>query len=153
MLYRKFPCDISIYICIITQIGSSPLFFSFYLSPFLMVISTGLKILNSFLYRKYINHIHLPYPPFLVSAFPLVQSVFLFFWWYWVWLMVSQLLGSCSTTWATAPFLASHSCSLLFKCLFIVHWNFCLGIIHALYFSQQNPSLLYSLASPPFCSI
>jgi hypothetical protein len=31
-----------------------------YISPFLRAVSTGLKILYSFLYRKYINHIHLP---------------------------------------------------------------------------------------------
>jgi hypothetical protein len=36
------------------------LYFSpFYLSPLLMLISTGLKFLCSFLYRKHINHIHL----------------------------------------------------------------------------------------------
>jgi hypothetical protein len=34
-------------------------FYSFYLSPLLMVASTGLKILYSFLYRPSINHIHL----------------------------------------------------------------------------------------------
>jgi hypothetical protein len=28
-LYREFPCDMSMYICIVTQIGSCPLFFSF----------------------------------------------------------------------------------------------------------------------------
>jgi hypothetical protein len=38
----------------ITQIGSSPHFF-FYLSPLLILISTGLKILYSFLYREYSN--------------------------------------------------------------------------------------------------
>jgi hypothetical protein len=27
-LYREFPCDISTYICVISQVGSSP-FFSF----------------------------------------------------------------------------------------------------------------------------
>jgi hypothetical protein len=32
---------------------------SFCLSSLIMVISTGLKILYSFLYREYINHIHL----------------------------------------------------------------------------------------------
>jgi hypothetical protein len=47
------------HICIITQIGSSSLFFSFLLSSLLLVISKGLKILYSLLYRKYINHIHL----------------------------------------------------------------------------------------------
>jgi hypothetical protein len=47
-------------------------FYSFYLSPFLMVVSTGLKILYLFLCREYINHIH-----FLTSFFylsPLVTS-------------------------------------------------------------------------------
>jgi hypothetical protein len=34
-------------------------FFFFYLSHFRMVVSTSLKILYSFLYRKYITHIHL----------------------------------------------------------------------------------------------
>jgi hypothetical protein len=84
-LYMKFPCDISIYIHIITQISPSPLFFllfiyllllcwvvvhcgiykvsynisSFYLSPLLMVISTILKFYIHFLYREYINHVHL----------------------------------------------------------------------------------------------
>jgi hypothetical protein len=29
LLYRVFHCDISMYICIVTWIGSSPLFFSF----------------------------------------------------------------------------------------------------------------------------
>jgi hypothetical protein len=58
-LYKKFHCDISMYICIIIWIVSSPLFFSFYLSPLLMLFSKGLKILYSFLYRKYIIHIYL----------------------------------------------------------------------------------------------
>jgi hypothetical protein len=30
-LYREFPCDISIFLCVITQTGSFPLFFSFLL--------------------------------------------------------------------------------------------------------------------------
>jgi hypothetical protein len=34
-------------------------FSSFYLNPFLMVVWTSLKILYAFLYREYINHIHL----------------------------------------------------------------------------------------------
>jgi hypothetical protein len=57
-LYREFPCDISMYICIITQTGSFPLS-PFYFTPLLMVISTGLNVLYSFLYRKYINYVHL----------------------------------------------------------------------------------------------
>jgi hypothetical protein len=37
-----------------------PLYFwAFYVSSHLMVISTDIEILYSFLYRKYINHIHL----------------------------------------------------------------------------------------------
>jgi hypothetical protein len=43
------------YICIITQINSSHLFF--FPSSLLMVISIGLKSIYSFLYRKHINHI------------------------------------------------------------------------------------------------
>jgi hypothetical protein len=48
------------YVCSITQIGSSPLFFysfSVYFSPLLMVTSIRFKTLYSFLYREYINHI------------------------------------------------------------------------------------------------
>jgi hypothetical protein len=55
----SFSYDFSRYICIITQVGRVFHFFPFYLSPLFMVISTGLKILYSFLYRKYITHIHL----------------------------------------------------------------------------------------------
>jgi hypothetical protein len=52
---RELPCDTSMYICIIIWFGSCLLFSPFYLSPLLMVISTGLKIIYSFLYGKYIN--------------------------------------------------------------------------------------------------
>jgi hypothetical protein len=48
-----------VYIYIITPLAQLFYFSSFYLSPFLMVVSTGLKILCSFLYRKYVNHVHL----------------------------------------------------------------------------------------------
>jgi hypothetical protein len=34
-------------------------FSSFYLGPFLMVVLAGLRFFYSFLYREYINHIHL----------------------------------------------------------------------------------------------
>jgi hypothetical protein len=47
-----------------------PLFFSFYFSPFLVEISTSLKILYSFLRRKYINYIHLLNFLLLLSTFP-----------------------------------------------------------------------------------
>jgi hypothetical protein len=55
-------CFIVIFLCIYVLSPElvHPLYFSsFYLNSFLMVISTGLKILYSFLYREYINHIHL----------------------------------------------------------------------------------------------
>jgi hypothetical protein len=72
---REFPCDISMYICIIAQIGSSPHFSSFYFSPFLIVVSTSVKILYSFLYREYTNHIHLLNFLILLSPY---QKVLLF---------------------------------------------------------------------------
>jgi hypothetical protein len=55
----EFSCDI--YTCIyVLLLKLVHLYFSpFFLGPVLMVISTGLKILHSFLYRKHINHIHL----------------------------------------------------------------------------------------------
>jgi putative effector of murein hydrolase len=50
-------------------------FASFYLIPYMVVISTSLKILYQFLYRMYINHTHLLnflfYPSPVISAFPL----------------------------------------------------------------------------------
>jgi hypothetical protein len=58
-LHRVLPCGISTFICIIAWFGLSPLFFFFYLSHFLTMFSTYLKILNSFLYRQYINHFYL----------------------------------------------------------------------------------------------
>jgi hypothetical protein len=98
-------------IAIITQIGSSLPFFSFYLSLLLTVISAGLKLLCSFLYRKHINHMHLLY--FL-------------------------LLPSRNTLPLAWP--------VLFWCLSVVQWDFCLGItpVHALWLSQFNPP-------PPHC--
>jgi hypothetical protein len=56
-LYREFHCDIFMHICIIFPIGSSPILSPFYVSPLLIMISTVLKILYSFLYRKYTSHI------------------------------------------------------------------------------------------------
>jgi hypothetical protein len=67
-LYREFHYDIPMYIVLWPELVH-PLHFSpFYLSSLLMVISTGLNILYLFLYRKYINHIHLLY--FLPLPFP-----------------------------------------------------------------------------------
>jgi hypothetical protein len=44
-----------------------PIFLLFYLSPLIVVISTGLKILYSFLNRKYIPHLYLLYFLLLTS--------------------------------------------------------------------------------------
>jgi hypothetical protein len=65
----EFPCDNSMYLCIIIQLGLDFFFFS----PLLMAISTGLKILYSFLYRKYIMHTHLNffYPSSPTSDLPI----------------------------------------------------------------------------------
>jgi hypothetical protein len=53
----------------------NPFHFSpFFHSPLFMVISIGLKILNSFLHIKYITSIHLPYflfySPHPLDTFP-----------------------------------------------------------------------------------
>jgi hypothetical protein len=50
-----FPCTFVLYPTLVHPLHFSP----FYFSPYLMVISAGLKILYSFLYRQYINHIYL----------------------------------------------------------------------------------------------
>jgi hypothetical protein len=50
-----FPCMDVLIIQLVHHLYFSP----FYLCPFLMVISTGLKILCSLLYRKYFNYVHL----------------------------------------------------------------------------------------------
>jgi hypothetical protein len=54
-----FPCDFPCIYVLRSELVHPPYFLPFYLSRLLMVISTGLKILYSFLYRKYINYIHL----------------------------------------------------------------------------------------------
>jgi hypothetical protein len=51
-----FPCICVLYLELILPLHFSP----FYLTS-LMVISTGLKVLYSFVCRKYINHIHIFY--------------------------------------------------------------------------------------------
>jgi hypothetical protein len=56
-LDREFHCDISMYVCIVFELAHSLHFSSFYLSP--LCDFNSLKILYSFLYREYINHIHL----------------------------------------------------------------------------------------------
>jgi hypothetical protein len=57
---QEIACGTSMFICTIAKFGVHLLYFSsFYLSPFGMVVSTSLKILHSFLYREYINYIHL----------------------------------------------------------------------------------------------
>jgi hypothetical protein len=46
-------------VCIMSQIDSPPPFSPFHLSHLLMVSSTGLRTPFSFLYRMYINQIHI----------------------------------------------------------------------------------------------
>jgi hypothetical protein len=79
-------------------------FSSFCLSPFLMVISTCLKILYSFLYRKCINYIHLHNFFLLPSSSPLwpafawpVFSEWLYLYWVYIPHMRENMwLLSCS---------------------------------------------------------
>jgi hypothetical protein len=108
--------------CIPNWFIPSTLHFSpFYLSPLLMVISTDLKILYSFLLEStstiFTFFTSSFYFPCLVNALPLAWSVF-------------------------------HSCPSLFRSLFIVHWDFCLGTIpiNTLCLSQCNP--LHCTSSP-----
>jgi hypothetical protein len=59
-LYRGFPCDISMYICIITQIISSPPFFFFLpQSPSYCDFNRSKKNPYSVCTGKYIDHIHI----------------------------------------------------------------------------------------------
>jgi hypothetical protein len=94
----------------------------FYLSPILMVISSGLNVLFSFLYRKCINHIHLLY--FFIYASPPITALLL--------------------AW---PIL--HFCPSLFRFLFMVQWNFYFDIlpINVLCISQSDP---FHCTSSPF---
>jgi hypothetical protein len=57
----------------------SSIFLLFYFSPFLMGVSTSLNILYLFLYREYINHIHLNFlllPSLLLCDLPLAWPAF-----------------------------------------------------------------------------
>jgi hypothetical protein len=82
------------------------------------------KILCSLLYRRYINHIHL----FTFFFYP------------------SSPVPILPLAW---PIL--HSCLSLFGCLFVVQWDFCLGIIsvHVLCLSQSSHPPLHFLTLSP----
>jgi hypothetical protein len=82
------------------------------------VISIGLNVQYSYLYRKYINHIHL-FTFFIYSPSP---------------------ISALSLAW---PVL--HSCDSLFRCLFAVSWGIYLGIlaINILCLSQSKPFPLH----------
>jgi hypothetical protein len=106
-----------------------PLYYSFYLSPFLMVISTSLNVPYPYCIESTSTMFTFFYPPPLISALPFAWPVL-------------------------------HSCSSLFSCLFVVHWDICLGIfpvnVLSLYcLSQCHPStLLFHTFSPhPVSSI
>jgi hypothetical protein len=114
-----FPCIYVLYPKLVHPLHFSP----FYLSPLIMVISAGLKILHSFLYRKYITNIY------LLSFIPL-----------------SSLFCEC------LPFsvMCFHSCPLL-RSLFIVQCDLCFSIIpvHVLHLSWYNPLQLHFLVLFP----
>jgi hypothetical protein len=84
-----------------------------------MVTSAGLNVPYSYLYRKYINHIHLL---FFLHPTPLVNALSL-----------------------ELPVL--HHCTSLFIYLLTVQWDFCLGILpaHVLCLSQSKVNLPPSL--------
>jgi hypothetical protein len=75
--YREFHYGISIIYVLYPELIHLLHFSSFYLNPFLMVISTGLKNLYSFLHRKYISHIH--FLNFLLSPCPIGDLSLVFF--------------------------------------------------------------------------
>jgi hypothetical protein len=92
--------------------------------PFLMVSSTGFSVLCSYLYSEYITHIHPPYPLHLPSP------------------------PTCAfpLSW---PVLYSHTS--WFRCLFVVQWKFCIGIlpVNFLCLSQSPPLLFLTLFPHP----
>jgi hypothetical protein len=89
------------------------------------VTSTGFNVPYSYLYRKYINHIHPPLPCSFTLPLPLelFPSHDLFY------IIVLQC----------------------FKSLFVVQWEFCLDIlpVNILYLNQPNP---FHTLSCPFTS-
>jgi hypothetical protein len=112
----------SIYIRIIPWIGSSLHYSPSCPTSPLMVTSTGFNVPYSFLHRKYISHIH----PFSLFIYPPPSSD----------LLLAQ------------PVL--HSYPPLFKCLLVVQWEFCLGIlpVNIFFYSQSNPPPLLFLTLP-----
>jgi hypothetical protein len=68
-----FLWNVHFYMCYRLIWFISSIFPSFYLSPFLMVVSTTVKILYSFLYREYKNHSYLL--NFLLSSSPLICNL------------------------------------------------------------------------------
>jgi hypothetical protein len=93
-----------------------PFHFSlFYLNPLLMVISTGLNILYSFCTES------------TSTIFTFLTSFF----------YPTPPISTLLLVWP-----AFHSYPSLFRCLFVLQWDFCLGIIpvHVLCLSQSNPS-------------
>jgi hypothetical protein len=66
-LYRVLLCDISIYMYIVPQFGSSPPLSPSYSMPLLKATSTGFSVPYSHLYRKYISLSTLLFPLHLSS--------------------------------------------------------------------------------------
>jgi hypothetical protein len=105
--------------CIVSQIGSSPPFFFFL--PYSLWWAQ-----HSFLYRKYITHIHLLY--FVLLPFHPISAL--------------------PSAWPV-----SHSCPSLFRCRVILQWDFCLDIIPVLALCLSLTSLHYTFLplSPILC--
>jgi hypothetical protein len=114
-----FPCIYVLYPKLLHPLNFSP----FYYSPFLIVISTGLKILHSFC---------------IESLSPIFTFYIAFFY-------PSLPIGALSLQWPLF-----HSCPLLFR--FVGQWDFCLSIIpiHTLCLSQCYPQPLHFLTIFPY---
>jgi hypothetical protein len=110
-----FHCNISVCATMYLIRFSLSIIFPHPYSPLLRTILTGFTILFSYIYAKYIYHIHLPSP----SLFWLVPS-----------------LGQDFVS----PF-----CPVLFKVCIGSSKGFYLSISHTLYFSHINPLYYFSL--------
>jgi hypothetical protein len=103
--------------------GTNPLrqvrliyFSSFYLSPQFMVASTGSKILHSFLYREYINHIH-HLPSFIDYYWYFTHSFYLFYTEEYNVLMLSTLIFTSVCPWPVTNIICAYViCCIQFSC-------------------------------------
>jgi hypothetical protein len=123
VVVQGFHCDISIYTCIVPLIGSFPPLFS------LVPYSPSYGDFNRFQCSIFIQKVHQPYSPSLLF--------FIYF------------LFPTSDLPLTQPVLCS--CPSLFRCLFIVQWEFCLSLlpVNITCLSQSSlPSLVFLTLFP-----